>query len=107
MACSNCEMCRDYIAAAGGEATWGGPPRPADPANSRTLFARGMTADSAAAYDAAHRRTRISRANLHARIPEVVMEFCRTETRGHVLYVTITCPKVMNALHAPANLELN
>lgn len=35
------------------------------------------------------------------------MEFCRTETRGHVLYVTITRPKVMNALHAPGNLELD
>ncbi len=37
----------------------------------------------------------------------LTMQFCRTETKGKVLYVTITRPEVMNALHAPANLELN
>lgn len=35
------------------------------------------------------------------------MQFCRTEKKGRVLYVTITRPEVMNALHGPANLELN
>lgn len=34
-------------------------------------------------------------------------QFCRTEVRGHVLYVTITRPEVMNALHMPANIELD
>ncbi len=34
------------------------------------------------------------------------MEFCRYEKRGHVAYVTITRPEVMNALHAPGNREL-
>lgn len=35
------------------------------------------------------------------------MEYCRYEKRGHVGYVTITRPERMNALHAPASLELN
>ena len=35
------------------------------------------------------------------------MAFARTEKKGHVLYVTITRPEVFNALHAPANLELD
>jgi hypothetical protein len=34
------------------------------------------------------------------------MEFCRYEKRGHVAYVTITRPEVMNALHAHASREL-
>jgi len=34
------------------------------------------------------------------------MEFCRYEKKGHVGYVTITRPERMNALHAPANVEL-
>jgi enoyl-CoA hydratase/carnithine racemase len=34
------------------------------------------------------------------------LEFCRYEKRDHVLYLTITRREVMNALHAPANLEL-
>lgn len=34
------------------------------------------------------------------------MQFCRYEKKGHVAYVTITRPEVMNALHAPASLEL-
>ncbi|TCT04996.1 enoyl-CoA hydratase-related protein [Aquabacter spiritensis] len=32
--------------------------------------------------------------------------YCRVETRGRILIVTITRPDVMNALHRPANLEL-
>lgn len=35
------------------------------------------------------------------------LEFCTYEKKGHVAYVTITRPERMNALHAPANLELN
>lgn len=35
------------------------------------------------------------------------MEFCRYEKKGHVAYVTITRPEVMNALHPPASIELN
>ena len=35
------------------------------------------------------------------------MQYCKVETKGHVAYVTITRPEVFNALHAPANLELN
>jgi dehydration protein DpgD len=35
------------------------------------------------------------------------MEFCRYEKVGHVAYVTITRPEVMNALHAYANAEMN
>jgi len=35
------------------------------------------------------------------------MEFCRYEKKGHVAYVTITRPEVMNALHAYGNAELN
>lgn len=35
------------------------------------------------------------------------MEFCRVEKKGHVAYVTITRPEVMNALHAPASRELS
>ncbi len=34
------------------------------------------------------------------------MEFCRYEKRGHVAYVTITRPAVMNSLHPPASREL-
>jgi len=34
------------------------------------------------------------------------MEFCRYEKKGHVAYVTITRPEVMNALHAHASREL-
>ncbi len=34
------------------------------------------------------------------------MEFCRYEKRGHVGYVTITRPEVMNALHPAASREL-
>ena len=35
------------------------------------------------------------------------MQFCRYEKKGHVAYVTITRPEVLNALHAPAHEELN
>ncbi len=35
------------------------------------------------------------------------LEFCRYEKDGHVARITITRPERMNALHAPANLELN
>jgi enoyl-CoA hydratase/carnithine racemase len=35
------------------------------------------------------------------------LQFCRYEKRDHIAYVTITRPEVMNALHAPANLELD
>lgn len=34
------------------------------------------------------------------------MEFCRYEKKGHVAYITITRPEVMNALHAHASREL-
>ena len=34
------------------------------------------------------------------------MEYCRYEKKGHVGYVTITRPEVMNALHAHASREL-
>ena len=34
------------------------------------------------------------------------MEFCRYEKKGHVAYVTITRPEVMNSLHAHASREL-
>lgn len=34
------------------------------------------------------------------------MDFCRYEKKGHVAYVTITRPEVMNALHPPASREL-
>ncbi len=34
------------------------------------------------------------------------MEYCRYEKKGHVAYVTITRPEVMNALHAHASREL-
>src|SRR5947208_4114010 len=34
------------------------------------------------------------------------MGFCKYEKRGHVAYVTITRPEVMNALHPPASREL-
>ena len=34
------------------------------------------------------------------------MDFCRYEKKDHVAYITITRPEVMNALHAPANIEL-
>jgi enoyl-CoA hydratase/carnithine racemase len=37
----------------------------------------------------------------------VQLEFCRHETKGHVLYVTITRPERFNALHAPAHVELS
>ena len=33
-------------------------------------------------------------------------EFCRTDKVGHILRVTLDRPEVMNALHRPANLEL-
>lgn len=35
------------------------------------------------------------------------MEFCRYEKKDHVAYITITRPEVMNALHMPANIEMN
>jgi dehydration protein DpgD len=35
------------------------------------------------------------------------MQYCRVETKDHVQYVTITRPEVFNALHAPANIELD
>ena len=35
------------------------------------------------------------------------MEFCRYEKKGHVAYVTITRPEVMNAIHPPASVELS
>lgn len=35
------------------------------------------------------------------------MEFCTAERDGHLLVVTINRPETMNALHAPANAELN
>ncbi|MGI8927246.1 MAG: enoyl-CoA hydratase-related protein [Tepidiformaceae bacterium] len=35
------------------------------------------------------------------------MQFCRYEKRGHVATITITRPEVMNALHAPASVEMN
>jgi dehydration protein DpgD len=35
------------------------------------------------------------------------MEFCSYEKKGHIAYITITRPEVMNALHMPANIELN
>ncbi|MCC7363851.1 MAG: enoyl-CoA hydratase/isomerase family protein [Dehalococcoidia bacterium] len=35
------------------------------------------------------------------------MEFCRYEKKGHVAYVTITRPEVMNAIHPPASQELD
>ncbi len=34
-------------------------------------------------------------------------EFCTVETSGHVMTVTMNRPDVMNALHSPANWELN
>lgn len=34
------------------------------------------------------------------------MEFCRYEKRGHVAYLTITRPQVMNSLHPAASREL-
>ncbi|MCA9823259.1 MAG: enoyl-CoA hydratase/isomerase family protein, partial [Dehalococcoidia bacterium] len=34
------------------------------------------------------------------------MEFCTYEKKGHVAYVTITRPEVMNALHMFASAEL-
>ena len=34
------------------------------------------------------------------------MEFCSTETDGHLFIVTIERPDVMNSLHPPANVEL-
>ncbi|NQW09643.1 MAG: enoyl-CoA hydratase/isomerase family protein [Alphaproteobacteria bacterium] len=34
------------------------------------------------------------------------MAYCKTETRGRVLHVTIDRPKVMNALHPPAHRDL-
>ena len=33
--------------------------------------------------------------------------FCRVERNGHLYIVTINRPEVMNALHRPANIELN
>ena len=33
-------------------------------------------------------------------------EFCKTERDGHILVVTINRPERMNALHPPANFEL-
>ena len=33
-------------------------------------------------------------------------EFCRTERDGRLLIVTIDRPEVMNAIHPPANAEL-
>ena len=35
------------------------------------------------------------------------MEFCTYEKKGHVAYITITRPEVMNSLHIHANLELD
>jgi enoyl-CoA hydratase/carnithine racemase len=35
------------------------------------------------------------------------MDYCRVEKRGHVWYVTITRPEVMNALHPGASAELD
>lgn len=35
------------------------------------------------------------------------LQFCRYEKKGHVAYVTITRPEVLNALHPPANEELD
>ena len=34
------------------------------------------------------------------------LEFCTTETDGHLFIVTLNRPEVMNSLHAPANKEL-
>ncbi len=34
------------------------------------------------------------------------MEFCTYEKKGHIAYVTVTRPEVMNALHIFANVEL-
>jgi crotonobetainyl-CoA hydratase/dehydration protein DpgD len=41
------------------------------------------------------------------RAEEAAMEFCRYEKKGHVAYITITRPEVMNALHPPASVELS
>ena len=35
------------------------------------------------------------------------MEFVKYEKKGHLVYVTINRPEVMNALHPPANDELS
>ncbi len=35
------------------------------------------------------------------------MTYCRYEKKGHVAYLTITRPEVMNALHAPAHVEMD
>ena len=35
------------------------------------------------------------------------MQYCTYEKKGHVAFVTITRPEVMNALHAFANAELD
>lgn len=35
------------------------------------------------------------------------MTFCRYEKKGHVAYLTIARPEVMNSLHPPASLEMN
>jgi enoyl-CoA hydratase/carnithine racemase len=35
-----------------------------------------------------------------------MLEFCSTETHGHVLVVTMERPERLNALHPPANIEL-
>jgi enoyl-CoA hydratase/carnithine racemase len=35
-----------------------------------------------------------------------MLEFCSTETQGHVLVVTLERPERLNALHPPANIEL-
>ena len=40
-------------------------------------------------------------------LKETPLEFCKYEKKGHVAYVTITRPEVMNSLHIHANLELD
>ena len=37
----------------------------------------------------------------------MINEFCTVEREGRLTLVTLNRPEVFNALHAPANLELN
>src|SRR5690349_17448 len=49
----------------------------------------------------------VPRRQTHQRSRRMGYEYATYEKRGHLAYVTITRPEVMNALHPPASEELS
>src|SRR5436305_14883599 len=56
-----------------------------------------------------HARTRITldRESKHGKERDVSYQYIIYEKKGHIAYVTINRPEVMNALHYDANMELS